>query len=552
MNVRPCNKLCSLENSTQPLVGAVVVSSTSVSFHLFRANSSDIIKLHRVPITNLLSTRDGWLEQDPIAIMRSVEECIDKTMAYEKVTNERVIAIGIANQRGTVLAWNKNTGVPLSNAILSSDIRTTRMVNEFLRKNDKYKFQNICGLPASSCFSAFKIKWLIKHDPVVLETCKQGHCYFGTIDTWLIWNLSGGPQAGNFVTDTTNAAFTFLMDIDKLQWDPTLLKYFGISSDALPKIKSSSEIYGMTNRELLKVPISSIIGDRQAALLGHKCFRAGDAKAILGTSGSVIVNTGENKIFSKNGLLTTIAFHCGPTMRPTYALEGPISCAGEGIDWVKKNFNTKSNKCDIYPEKYEKKRKNVYFVPALRGLFAPYWREDARCIIVGFDRNTRSEDIIKAAKESVCFQIKDIVGALEKDIKLPIRYLKLNGGVTNDRSLMQFQADILNVQICVPTINELTALGAAMMAGNAPGIDAWDIRCMPEIKNDIYAPKMRSDEQEIRYIDWSRSVVRSFGWVDIPIESKKYDWALTAGIILASGILIYLFISKKNLTVKLF
>lgn len=192
MNKRPCNKLCSLENSAQPLVGAVVVSTSSVSFRLFRANSSDIIKLHRVPITNLMSTRDGWLEQDPIAIMRSVEECIDKTMACEKITN--VIAIGIANRRGTILAWNKNTGEPLSNAILSSDIRTARMVDEFTRKNDKYKFQNICGLPASSCFSAFKIKWLLTHDPVVLETFKQGQCYFGTIDSWLIWNLTGGPQ----------------------------------------------------------------------------------------------------------------------------------------------------------------------------------------------------------------------------------------------------------------------------------------------------------------------------------------------------------------------
>ncbi|XP_001946651.2 glycerol kinase-like [Acyrthosiphon pisum] len=539
MNLSRLYNVFNAEKAKVSLVGAVVVDTNDVGFYTFRANCNEVLKSHQVAVKDLDTSREGWSEQDPMTMLRAVDECIfNTTSPGGMVMGTRVVAVGIANNRGSVVAWNRRTGEPLCNVILWSDSRAAAMVDEYLRTNDKYRFQGVCGLPFSPYFSAFKIKWLLVNNVKVMSAYRSGDCYFGTIDSWLLWNITGGKNGGVFATDSSNASYTFLMNINTLKWDKLLLKFFGISEKFLPTIKTSSEVFGnIFEGHLIDTPVSGIIGNRQAALIGQKCFRSGLTKGILDKSGSIFTITGEDKVFSKNGLLTTIAYRLDS--RPIFALEGPIASAGYTIDWVKKCLNVKETECLALKTK-DKLQNEVYLVPAFNGLYAPHWRHEARSVLVGANEFTVNDDILKAAMKSVCFQTQDIVEALNDDLKMSIDKIQIDGYLSDDGLIMQYLSDITNSQIEVAKYKNGVALGAAMAAGYAPEINVWNALCMPGDNGVIYQPKMTVDERKIRLFDWRRALRRSYDWIDYN-NSLDHFWltvSITSGVIFLGGYLI--------------
>ncbi|XP_025193495.1 glycerol kinase-like [Melanaphis sacchari] len=522
----------------QTLVGAIVVNTNDVGFYVYKANCSDLVKSHHTTIRDVNTLQEGWSEQDPMEILSAVEECISNTTCPGgMVTGLQVVTIGIANQRSSVVAWNKNTGEPLCNLIQWSDNRTSAMVNEVLESNNKYRFQRICGLPLSTYFSAFKIQWLLRNNEKVMSAYETGDCYFGTIDTWLLWNVTGGKEGGVFATDCSNASHTFLMNINTLEWDKRILKFFGISEKCLPKIKSNSEVYGnISGGYLNNTPISCIIGNYQAALIGQKCFRRGLTKGVLNKSGSIFTVTGENKVLSRNGLLTTIAYQLDS--RPMYALEGPIASAGHAIEWVKKCLDVRETEW-LASMKKDRLQNEVYLVPAFNGLYAPHWRHEARSILIGVDEYTVNDDILRAAMESVCFQTQDIVEALNDDLKMSIDKIQVDGDLTDNEFIMQHLSDITNSQIEISKLKNMTALGAAMAAGYAPEINVWNVFCMPEDNSAIYHPKITVKERKSRIFDWKRALRRTYDWIDYKPKNNHF-WeiaSITCGIIFVGAFL---------------
>ncbi|XP_060849614.1 glycerol kinase-like [Rhopalosiphum padi] len=539
MNLSRLYNVFNAEKAKVSLVGAIVVNTNYVGFYAFKANCSDVVKSHHVVIKDAETSGEGWSEQDPMAILSAVQECISNTTCPGgMVMGVRVVAVGVANQRGSVVAWNRRTGEPLCNAILWSDNRTAAMVDEYLKTNDKYRFQKVCGLPFSPYFSAFKIKWLLSNNVKVMSAYRIGDCYFGTIDTWLLWNMTGGKDGGVFVTDSSNASHTFLMNINTLDWDKPLLKFFGISAKCLPTIKTSSEVYGnISGGYLNNTPISCIIGNCQAALIGQKCFRRGLTKGILDKNGSIFTITGEDKVFSRNGLLTTIAYRLDS--RPIFALEGPIASVGYTIEWVKECLNVKETECLAFKKK-DRLKNEVYLVPAFNGLYAPHWRHEARSILVGANEYTINEDILKAAIESVCFQTQDIVEALNDDLKMSIDKIKIDGDLSDDVLIMQYLSDITNTEIEIAKFKNMAALGAAMAAGYAPEINVWNALCMPEDIGVIYHPKITAEERKNRIFDWKRALRRSYDWIDYNNRLNHF-WtivSITSGVIFLGGYLL--------------
>ncbi len=453
--------------------------------------------------------QEGWVEHDAMEIWSSQYSVMMEVIAQSGIDPADIAGIGITNQRETTILWDRETGRPICNAIVWQCRRTAGIVDQLLADGYGDHIKETTGLVPDAYFSATKIKWMLDHVEGARARAERGEILFGTVDSWLVWKLTGGAV---HVTDYTNASRTMLYDIHKLDWDDTLLQALDIPRAMLPEVRSSSEIYGYTEIQGVKVPIAGIAGDQQAALFGQTCFAPGDAKNTYGTGCFLLMNTGDTPVASKNGLITTIAI--GLEGKVQYALEGSVFVGGAVIQWLRDEvrFFTDSRDAEYYAQKVDSNG-GVYLVPAFTGLGAPYWDMYARGAILGITRGTKREHIIRAAQESIAYQVADLVQAMEADTGMPLNWLKADGGASRDRFLMQFQADILAKEVRRPAIRETTALGAAYLAGLATGV--WKDR--EEIKRlwmceTTFAPDMEQARREELVSGWHKAVGRSRGW----------------------------------------
>ncbi|XP_025743156.1 glycerol kinase 2 [Callorhinus ursinus] len=504
-----------------PLVGAVVQGTNSTRFLVFNSKTADLLSHHQVELTQEFP-KEGWVEQDPKEILQSVYECIERTcqkLVELNIDISNIKAIGVSNQRETTVIWDKLTGEPLYNAVVWLDLRTQPTVENLSKKipgNNNF-VKSKTGLPLSTYFSAVKLRWILDNVRQAQKAVEEGRALFGTIDSWLIWSLTGGVNGGVHCTDVTNASRTMLFNIHSLEWDKELCDFFEIPMDILPNVWSSSEIYGLMKAGALEgVPISGCLGDQSAALVGQMCFQEGQAKNTYGTGCFLLCNTGHKCVFSEHGLLTTVAYKLGRDQPVCYALEGSVAIAGAVIRWLRDNLGIIKTS-----EEIETLAKDVgtsygcYFVPAFSGLYAPYWEPSARGIICGLTQFTSKNHIAFAALESVCFQTREILDAMNRDCGVPFTHLQVDGGMTNNKILMQLQADILHIPVMKPSMTETTALGAAMVAGAAEGVGIWSLK--PEdlsvIIMERFEPQIKVTESEIRYATWKKAVMKSMGWV---------------------------------------
>ena len=453
--------------------------------------------------------RDGWVEHNPMEIWSSQYAVMMEVVAIAGISPSDIAAIGITNQRETTILWDKETGQPVYNAIVWQCRRTADIIDKLVDDGLSDHIKKTTGLVPDAYFSATKIKWILDNVEGARERAKAGKILFGTVDTWLLWKLTGGRA---HVTDYTNASRTMLYDINKLDWDETLLRVLDIPREILPDVRGSSEIYGYTDIQGCMVPISGIAGDQQAALFGQTCFEAGDAKNTYGTGCFLLMNTGDTPCESKNGLVTTIAAGVGGKVQ--YALEGSVFVGGAVIQWLRDGirFFADSRDAEYYAQKVPDNG-GVYLVPAFTGLGAPHWDMYARGAIVGITRGTKMEHIVRAAQESIAYQVVDLVRAMEADTGIELHTLKADGGASRDSFLMQFQADVVGCEVCRPVIRETTALGAAYLAGLATGV--W--RDTSEIKklwasDIVYKPEISQGERDHLMENWHKAVDRSRGW----------------------------------------
>ena len=453
--------------------------------------------------------REGWVEHDPMEIWSSQYGVMMEVIAQSGVDPADIAAIGITNQRETTILWDRATGRPIHNAVVWQCRRTAELVDGLLEQGLGDHIRSVTGLIPDAYFSATKIRWILDHVEGAREKARRGEVLFGTVDSWLLWKLTGGAV---HVTDVTNASRTMLFDIRRLDWDDTLLDALDIPRAMLPQVRSSSEVYGYTDIQGVRVPIAGIAGDQQAALFGQTCFSPGDAKNTYGTGCFLLMNTGGEPCVSRSGLLTTIAVGLGGKVQ--YALEGSVFVGGAVIQWLRDEmrFFTESRDAEYYAQKVSDNG-GVYLVPAFTGLGAPYWDMYARGTIVGLTRGTRREHIIRAAQESIAYQVADLVHAMETDTGLPLRQLRADGGASRDAFLMQFQADILDRSVHRPAIRETTALGAAYLAGLATGVwnsteelgQLW--RC-----DTTFRPDLPQQRRQALLDQWHRAVGRSRDW----------------------------------------
>ena len=455
--------------------------------------------------------REGWVEHDAMEIWSSQYSVMMEVLAQSGVDPADLAAIGITNQRETTILWDKETGRPIHNAIVWQCRRTAPMVDALLEQGLGEHIRRTTGLVPDAYFSATKIKWLLDHVEGARTLADQGRLLFGTVDTWLLWKLTGGAV---HVTDYTNASRTMLYDIRRLCWDETLLQALDIPRSILPEVRDSNAVYGYTDLQGVRVPIAGIAGDQQAALFGQGCFSPGEAKNTYGTGCFLLMNTGETPCESRNGLITTIAVGLDGAVQ--YALEGSVFVGGAVIQWLRDELRllTESRDAEYYAQKVPDTG-GVYLVPAFTGLGAPYWDMYARGCLVGLTRGTRREHIIRAAQESIAYQVADLVAAMEKDTGLPLSALRADGGASRDAFLLQFQADILDRPVLRPVIRETTALGAACLAGLAVGVwkDREEIRAL--WKEDArFSPALPAPRREELLRGWHKAVGRSLDWAE--------------------------------------
>ncbi|KAF3429157.1 hypothetical protein E2986_05188 [Frieseomelitta varia] len=507
-----------------PLIGVIDVGTRTV----FNAKHVAEVASHQIDVEQI-SPHEGWVEQDPKEILFAIKACIKDVIRKLDVFGSKVediLTIGITNQRETTLAWDATTGEPLHNAIVWSDIRTNSIVDQIIAKfpdQSKNHIKPLCGLPVSPYFSALKIRWMKDNVPTVRKAIRDRRCKVGTMDTWVVWNLTGGKDGGLYITDVTNASRTMLMNIETLSWDPTLCRYFDIPMQILPEIKSSSEIYGNIAVGPLKgITISGILGNQQSALVGQNCLKKGQAKNTYRSGCFLLCNTGTTRVYSSHGLVTTVAYQLGPRSPAVYALEGSIAVAGAAIKWLRDNMKLIK---DVHESEHLAQSVfstgDVYFVPAFTGLYAPYWRKDARGIICGLTAFTTKQHIIRASLEAVCFQTRDILEAMYKDCGFPLTKLNTDGKMSTNNLLMQLQADLCGTPVFRSTMPDMTALGAAMAAGHAEGIDVWELEGenIETVLSDTFLPTTTPEERDARYKKWKMAVERSLGWAAV----KKSD-----------------------------
>jgi glycerol kinase len=463
----------------------------------------------------------GWVEHDPKEIWNNTREVIGQALSKANITRHDIAAIGITNQRETAVVWDRTTGEPVYNAIVWQDTRTQSIVDRLAADGGVERFKKKVGLPLATYFSGTKIVWILENVEGAREKAEAGDLMFGTTDSWVLWNLTGGTDGGVHVTDVTNASRTLFMDLETLQWDEEILDVFGVPKSMLPEIKSSSEVYGTasTHSLLREVPIAGILGDQQAATFGQAAFETGEAKNTYGTGNFIIFNTGEEIVHSENGLLTTLGYKLGDA-KPHYALEGSIAVTGSLVQWLRDNLGMFAQAPDI--EVLAKKVEDnggAYFVPAFSGLFAPYWRPDARGALVGLTRYVNKNHIARAALESTAYQTAEVIDAVNADSGVPLTELKVDGGMTANDTLMQFQADMLGVPVVRPVVAETTALGAAYAAGLAVGFWSDLADCAKNWQEDKrWEPQMDSEKRDKLYRSWKKAVTKTFDWVDEDVD----------------------------------
>jgi len=483
-------------------IGAIDQGTTSTRFIIFDRGGETIASAQMEH--QQIYPQPGWVEHDPLEIWRNTQTVISNALRSADLTHRDLAAIGITNQRETTLLWDRATGQPIHNALVWQDTRVDTLVAEYARHGGQDRFRAQTGLPLASYFSGLKLRWLLEHVPEARRRAEAGDLAFGTIDSWLLWQLTG-----QHLTDVTNASRTQLMDLCTLDWDDALLSAFGIPRPVLPRISASSVVYGTTEG----VPIAGVLGDQQAALMGQACFAPGEAKNTYGTGCFLLMNTGETPVASTSGLVTTVAWKLGEE-KPCYALEGSIAVTGALIQWLRDNLGLIKSSAEIEALAGSvADNGDVYFVPAFSGLYAPYWRADARGVIAGLTRYAKAGHIARAALEATAYQTLDVIQAMQRDAGIPISTLRVDGGMVVNALLMQFQADILNVPVLRPRTIETTALGAAYAAGLAVGywhnmddlVRNWGV-------THTWNPAMAEERRRALVTSWRKAVGRSFDW----------------------------------------
>ena len=475
---------------------------------------------HQLEHTQILP-KAGWVEHDPVEIWDRTQEVVQRALAASDLAAADLAGLGITNQRETTVVWNPITGDPYGNAIVWQDTRTDKIAAALDRDGRGDVIRHRAGLPPATYFSAGKLQWILENVDGVRDAANRGDALFGTTDSWLLWNLTGGVDGGQHITDVTNASRTMLMNLETLDWDPELLSFFGIPQQMLPTIVPSSHAtaYQQTRADGpfgAELPIGGDLGDQQAAMVGQVCLSEGEAKNTYGTGNFLLLNTGETLCRSTNGLLSTVCYRFGDAA-PVYALEGSIAVTGSAVQWLRDQLQIIRDAAEVETlARRVDSAARVYFVPAFSGLFAPYWRSDARGIIVGLSRFHSREHIARATLEAICYQSRDVVEAMQKDAGVQLDELKVDGGVTANELCMQIQADTLGVAVSKPVVPETTALGAAYAAGLATGFWASpeDLRAN-WLEDRRWVPQISEDERAAGYEGWKKAVERTLDWVQV-------------------------------------
>ena len=501
-------------------VAAIDQGTTSTRFMIFD-HGGKVIAMDQKEHEQIYP-RPGWVEHDALEIWQRTQQVIDGALQKGNISAKDILAVGITNQRETTVVWDKNTGKPIYNAIVWQDTRTDSIINALAENGGQDRFRAKTGLPLATYFSGPKIKWILDHVEGARSKAERGELLFGNIDTWLIWNL-----IGEHVTDVTNASRTMLMDLKTLDWDDEILDVLDIPRAVLPKIRSSSEVYGHAGAgssrpnwgewtsPLQAIPISGDLGDQHAALFGQTCFNPGEAKNTYGTGCFMLLNTGEKPVPSRSGLLTTLGYKIG-NQNAVYALEGSIAITGALVQWLRDNLGLIQSSAEVEAlAKTVEDNGGIYFVPAFSGLFAPYWKSDARGAIVGMTRYVNKGHLARAALEATAYQTREVLDAMETDSGVKLTALKVDGGMVFNELLMQFQSDILDVPVIRPKVSETTALGAAYAAGLAVGFwkDYDELRTNWG-KEKEWQPAMDADKRKKLYSGWKKAVTRTFDWVE--------------------------------------
>lgn len=493
-------------------VAAIDQGTTSTRFMIFD-HAGRVVALDQKEHRQIYP-QPGWVEHDPMEIWGNTQAVVAGALAKSGIAAKDLAAVGITNQRETTVVWERATGQPIYNAVVWQDTRTAALGNRLAKNGGQNRFRRKVGLPLATYFSGPKIRWILDHVPGARARARKGELLFGNIDTWLIWNLTGGPT-GVHVTDVTNASRTMLMNLKTLDWDDEILGVLGIPRAMLPVICASSEIYGRATGALAGVPVAGDLGDQQAALFGQTCFTPGEAKNTYGTGCFMLLNTGTTPRPSKNGLLTTLAYKIGQAPA-VYALEGSIAITGALVQWLRDNLGLieKSSEVETLAATVADNG-GIYFVPAFSGLYAPYWKDDARGVIVGMTRYINKGHLARATLEATAYQTREVLDAMNKDSGVKLKALKVDGGMVHNETLMQFQADILGVPVIRPTVAETTALGAAYAAGLAVGF--WGK--LDELranwgKDKEWRPGMKAAQRAKLYAGWKKAVTRTFEWIE--------------------------------------
>ncbi len=494
-------------------VAAVDQGTTSTRFMVFD-RAGRIVAVEQEEHQQIYP-RPGWVEHDPVEIWQRTQGVVAGALGKNNIRPADIAGLGITNQRETTVVWDRKTGKPVHNAIVWQDTRTDGICATLSMDGGQDRFRAKVGLPLATYFSGPKIKWILDNVARTRRVAERGDLLFGTIDTWLIWWLTGGSAGGLHVTDVSNASRTMLMNLETLDWDPEILEVMGVPRAMLPQIRSSSEVYGAATGVLAGAPVAGDLGDQQAALFGQTCFGPGEAKNTYGTGCFMLLNTGQAPVQSRHGLLTTLAYKLG-NGRPVYALEGAVAIAGALVQWLRDNLSliTTSAEVEMLAKTVEDSG-GIYIVPAFSGLFAPYWKSTARGAIVGLTRYVNRGHIARAALEATAYQTREVLDAMNRDSGVRLTALKVDGGMVHNELLMQFQADILGVPVIRPTMPETTSLGAAYAAGLATGV--WerleDLRALWGTDRE-WRPAMAATQRERLYAGWLKAVTRTFDWVE--------------------------------------
>jgi glycerol kinase len=500
-------------------VGAIDQGTTSTRFMVFDHGGNEVAR-HQLEHEQILP-KAGWVEHNPTEIWERTRAVVESALSHANLHASDLAAVGITNQRETTVVWDRHTGRPYCNAIVWQDTRTDRIASALDRDGRGDVIRRKAGLPPATYFSGGKLQWILENVDGVREAAEKGDAIFGNTDTWLLWNLTGGRDGGVHVTDPTNASRTMLMDLERLDWDDELLSFFGVPRQMLPRIQPSSnpKLYGSTVKNGpfgAEVALAGDLGDQQAATVGQVCFRTGEAKNTYGTGNFLLLNTGTELVRSEQGLLTTVCYKFGEDA-PVYALEGAIAVTGSAVQWLRDQLGIISGAAQSETlARQVDDNGGVYFVPAFSGLFAPYWRSDARGAIVGLSRYNTNAHLARATLEAICYQSRDVVEAMHADSGVTLDVLRVDGGVTANELCMQLQADILGVPVSKPVVAETTALGAAYAAGLASGFwRSTDDLTQNWNEDKRWEPSWSDDQREAGYAMWKKAVTRTFDWVDV-------------------------------------